>query len=210
MSSGGENNEVEEGLTHLHLERFLRGTACNPDRFRVVGADELEITEPLEPGQVRICNTGTRESGGEHWVCFYVQGDGCKGNIINYFDPLGECSTEPLNFKKFISNYNMLVSNKGLPVQHNGKGPLFSNTCGLHCSFVCHLFCDNPNKFRSLSDVMKVYDVSNTESAVNNNECMVLYYMCDRYDANQCKTFKKLKGCYTEVVEAKKTKKKKK
>jgi hypothetical protein len=182
-------------MTNFELERFMRDTACAPRRFRVVGADQLPTSKPLEGGQVIICNTQPSTQNGEHWVLFHVANATCKGTTVNYFDPLGECSLEYPNFRAFVSNYNLLVSNRGLPVQHNGRGGLFSETCGLHCMYVAHLLCDKSEKYRSLKEVMRMYDLNNSVNAVNFNECVVLYYMCNRYGKNMCSEWKKLTGC---------------
>ena len=198
----------EEGLSDQDLQRFLDKTLCSSknqqgrrgdggvnQRIRVLAADELETKKRLKPSYIRICNTTDRKSGGEHWILLHIQKK-AKKYIVNYFDPVGECllNYHP-NFRKFFHNYDMVVCNKGIPVQHDGKDGIFSSTCGMHCAFVAYLLCNQSHKYKSLEDVMKVYDISNSYEGVNYNECMTLYYMCNIYGEKMCAQLKKLQGC---------------
>jgi Adenovirus endoprotease len=178
---------MASGMSNLQLESFLRQTGCRDGRFRVVAADELTVDHAIPLGHVRICNTRKRASDGEHWVLWYV---GPNEQTLNYFDPLGDCSLDHYNFPQFVSNYEVLVSNDGVPVQH----PDHSNTCGLHCAYVAHLFCDYKDKYTSLEQVMRKYDVSNTWEGVNKNECKTLLYLTKRF-VKYSNVFNRLEGC---------------
>jgi hypothetical protein len=173
------------------IAAFLRETGCTHPR--VLASDELETARPLDPGQILVVNTDTSRGRGIHWILFYVTDDYRRTKILNYFDPLGECSLEYGKFKKFISNYDVLVSNEGFPVQHDST-EVFSNTCAMHVLFHAHLVCDYREKYRGLEDVMRVYDLSNTSESVNDNECMVLRYLNARF-ARHARIFAKLRGC---------------
>ena len=183
--------------TDLQLERFLKETDCGlAQRIRVVAADEL--AGPLEPGHGRICNTDVRGGGGIHWVLFYITGGkderGKNISIVNYFDPLGECKTSYPNFEKFIKKHDKMVSNEGYQVQHSDPSISFSNTCGANCALVAHLFCDHPETFQTLADVMEVFDVSKTTEGTEFNECQTLVYLSTRFKKFS-RIFSKLKGC---------------
>jgi len=186
----------DEGLSDIDIQHFINRTQCIQNkRAKVVAADELESKKRLGHGQIRITNTMDRASGGEHWILFHIQKIN-KKYIVNYFDPVGECLLDyHPNIKKFFQNYNMVICNKGIPVQHDGKSSVFSSTCGMHCAFVAWLLCNQPKKYKSLNDVMRVYDISNSYHGVNYNECMVLYNMCKIYGKKMCKRLKKLPGC---------------
>ena len=178
---------VDEGMNSEDIEAFLRHTGCR--KPRVIASDELELRRPMSSGQILITNTDVKTGDGIHWVLFYIG----KNKELNYFDPLGECSIEYGNFKKFIAKYNKLTSNQGFPVQHDSSSK-FSNTCAMHCLFVAHLFCDHSGRFQSLRDVMKVYKVPHSEDDISENECMVLYYLNKRFTTHS-PIFKQLKGC---------------
>jgi hypothetical protein len=184
--------EMEDGMDNRQLESFLRQTGCSK-RFRVIAADELNITRRLKPGQLRMTNTDISTGKGYHWVLFFVGKDEHKNKIINYFDPLGECSLDYPNYKQFVSKYDVLISNEGMPVQHDNLSTK-SNSCGMHCAFVAHLLCDEPKKYKTLEDVMTVYDISNTENAIQENECLALRYLNERF-VTFSPVFNKLKGC---------------
>ena len=174
------------------IERFLRNTGCR--RPEVLAADKLETRRRLEPGKILVTNTDISTGKGIHWVLFYITSKGKDTTVVNYFDPLGECSLEYGKFKKFVSNnYDVLVTNEGFPVQHNNLKH-FSNTCAMHVLFHAHLVCDYPETYRGLEDVMRVYDLTNTESAVNDNECMVLRYLNSKF-VEHSRVFSKLRGC---------------
>jgi len=178
------------------IESFLRGTGCR--RPRVLAADELETRKRLEPGTILVTNTDTSKGEGIHWILFYITAEESKRKnkpllVVNYFDPLGECSLEYGKFKRFVSNYDVLVTNEGFPVQHDSSR-IFSNTCAMHALFHAHLICDHSERYRSFEDVMRVYDLSNTEDSVNKNECMVLRYLTERF-VRHAKMFSKLRGC---------------
>src|SRR5579859_1472898 len=175
------------------IASFLRSTGCTHPQ--VLASDELETSRQLDAGQICVTNTDTSRGKGVHWILFYITTDDRKKRYktVNYFDPLGECSLEHGKFKKFVSNYDVLVSNEGFPVQHDSSN-VFSNTCAMHVLFHAHLICDFPHKYKGLDDVMRIYDLSNTESSVNYNECMVLRYLTSKF-VKHAKMFKKLRGC---------------
>ena len=177
----------DAGMNSVDIESFLRHTGCR--RPRVLASDELDTKRPLAHGQVLIVNTDIGSGKGIHWVLFYVG----KNRQLNYFDPLGECSIEYGKFKKFISLYAKLTTNQGFPTQHDSTLK-FSNTCAMHTLFVAHLFCDYPQQFRSLGDVMKIYKVSHSEEDIAENECMVLLYLSNKF-TKFSPIFSKLKGC---------------
>jgi hypothetical protein len=184
--------DMEDGMDNRQLELFLQHTACSK-RFKVIAADELEYNRPLKQGQLRMTNTDISTGKGVHWVLFFVGATENKNTIINYFDPLGDCSLDHPNFKQFICNYDVLICNEGLPVQHDNTS-VESNSCGMHCAFVAHLLCDKATKYKTLEDVMNMYDITNSVNAVANNECIALDFLNQRF-VKFSPIFNELKGC---------------
>lgn len=182
-------------MDNLQLEKILEETNCAAGRFRVLASDQLELDGPLPVGHVRICNTDRSTGPGIHWVLFYSAPKRMEKRrqltVIEMFDPLGLCDLSPGRFKRFIEQYDILVMNRGFPVQYDDDQ--FSNTCGMHCALVAHLLCDS-KRVKTLDQVMMFYDLSGTKEGINYNECAALYHMLRRF-ANHAKIFKNLSGC---------------
>jgi hypothetical protein len=175
-------------MDNLQLESILLQTKCHSSKIRVLSSDQLKTAGPLEEGHVIISNTDISTKPGWHWVLLVSGPHRGLKKVINYFDPLGENSFKHGKFKQFFSNYDLIVSNKGFPVQHT---LLYSDTCGLICSFAAKLFCDG----WKFNDIMQLFDVSGTPEATNINECFILTFMLNRF-VSHASDFKKLTGCY--------------
>jgi hypothetical protein len=174
-------------MDNRQIESFLRQTECRRYKIFVTASDLLPRQKEFP--YLIVSNTDRATEPGTHWVVFYIPkiSDGVKE--VWYFDPLGVCSLEHGQFKQFINEFDLLLHNKGFPVQHN---KIFSDTCGLICCFFAHLVCEG----WEFEDVMKLFDVSGDVKATEKNECLILYYMMEKY-VKHASIFKKLVGCRT-------------
>lgn len=203
-------HKTDVGLSDRQLMKLLLETGCGrylaeppptdarcrrrrrPPRARVVASDELETDAALPPGSLRIANLDTKSGPGFHWVLFFVAPlRNQRYRVLYFFDSLGECSLRYGNFSKFVNKYDILITNKGFPVQHQSlEYP--STTCGLHTIYVARKLCTG--KY-TLNDVMNTYLPLTTLHGINYNECLVINYVMTNF-VKYSSYFNKITGCY--------------
>jgi|SRR5271170_2805525 len=175
-------------MDNEQLQSLLRDTSCyGAERISITASNTLPKIDPATTeNHLIISNTDPAHLGGRHWIVLRVGPKRGKATVVNYFDPLGECKMHG-DFEKFISQFDLLISNKSFPVQQTR---MYSDTCGMICAFASHLFC----RGWQLADIMQVFDLSKTVDAGNFNECLVLQFMMKKF-VKHATVFDKLSGC---------------
>ena len=193
-------------MDNYTIARILGESGCR-DRFRVLAADELPTgkEKDFRPGDIIIANTDNAGQRGTHWVLFFLT----NRYILNYFDPLGDCSLEHGTFRQFANRYaTILVTNRNYPVQFNVYTTgVYSDSCAIHCLYMAVRFCKyrhrhGDHRLPTLTELMqKAYrkcqlGSDNDELTITNrNECIARNYLLKRF-IKHSKSIKKLVGCY--------------